>query len=52
MKTVTIKGTGGSDNGGGDNGGSGSSGGGSMGGIGLALLAGMGWMRRKAQQPK
>lgn len=47
MKTVTIKGTGGSDNGG-----SGSSGGGSMGGIGLALLAGMGWMRRKAQQPK
>ena len=41
MKTVTIKGTGGSDNGGG-----------SMGGIGLALLAGMGWMRRKAQQPK
>ena len=52
LKTVTIKGTGGSDNGGGDNGGSGSSGGGSMGGIGLALLAGMGWMRRKAQQPK
>ncbi|MBP8220941.1 MAG: GlyGly-CTERM sorting domain-containing protein, partial [Aeromonadaceae bacterium] len=28
---------------------SGSSGGGSFGGVGLALLAGMGWMRRKAQ---
>ncbi len=52
MKTVTIKGTGGSDNGGGDNGGSSSSGGGSMGGIGLVVLAGMGWMRRKVLQPK
>ena len=49
MTTVTIKGTGSSDNGGSSDSDSGSSGGGSFGGVGLALLAGMGWMRRKAQ---